>query len=618
MDAERIDRWCERGIFGLVLFILVFSPLAFGAVRTFEFVYVQVAAIGIALLWLVRCWVKHVFEVFWPPICWPVLLFVIYAVTCYFMADLEYLARGELMKVLVYAVVFLAVVNNLQRQEYLQIIWWTLIGLATLIALYGLFQFATNATKVWHFKKPPSYIHRGSGTFINPNHLAGYLEMILPLGLAMIWLGRISHVSKIILGYACALIVVGIGISLSRGGWISTSLMLFCFFVLAVFHTRNRWIVISAVVVLFVGAAFYMGSSLQFQNRFRKTFAGGKVEDSRFDYWKPAIQMWKENPYIGVGPGHFDERFAKYRPIPAQSRPQYAHNDYLNTLAEWGAIGLAIILGFLVCFYLGLLQAAKNLRRKVETGEGKSNRAAFVFGSGFSILGLLFHSVTDFNMQIPSHALSLVAICALAMTQLRYSEKFWMGNKVLVKLLPTIVLVGVIGFAGFYTVRQIRENSCLYRAQTSTFDRKVAALKAAFAIEPNNYSTAYTLGQVFREASFRGETGYEKYAEEAIIWFERAAKLNPFSPYNYLGWGMCLDWLGRKQEAERCFDKALELDPNSHYTVAYQGWHRVQLEDYAGAQKWFEKSLGLSYNHFADSYLGIVRQKMAEAAAEKR
>ncbi len=618
MDAERIDRWCERGIFGLILFILVFSPLAFGAVRPFEFVYVEGAAIAVALLWLIRCWVKPVFEVFWPPICWPVLAFLLYALARYWTADLEYVARVEFMNVLVYAIVFLAAVNNLHRQEYLQIIWWTIIGLAAAIALYGLFQFATNSTKVWHFKKPPGYIHRGSGTFINPNHFAGYLEMILPLGLAMIWLGRVSHVAKIILGYACALIVVGIGISLSRGGWIATSLMLICFFAAAIIHTKNRWIIISAVVLLFVGTAFYMGSSLQFQNRFQKTFAGGKVEDSRFDYWKPAVQMWKEHPYIGVGPGHFDERFAKYRPIPVQSRPQYAHNDYLNTLADWGVIGFVIILSFFVLFYLGLLQASKFLRRKVETGEGKSNRAAFVFGCGFSALALLFHSVTDFNMQIQSNAILLITICGLGMTQLRYAEKFWTGNIVLAKVLPTLLLLGVIGFGGFYTVRTARENFWLYRAQTNVFDRKVTALQKAFAVEPCNFSTAYNLGQVLREASFRGETGYEKYAEEAIVWFERAAKMNPFSPYNYLGWGMCLDWLGRKQEAERCFDKALALDPNSYYTVAYQGWHRVQLEDYAGAEKWFVRSLGLSYNQFADSYLGIVRQKMAEAAAEKR
>src|SRR4051812_40275804 len=136
MHSERIDRWCERGILGLFLFILVFSPLAIGAVRSFEFVYVQAATILIAVLWLVRCWTKPVFEIFWPPICWPVFAFVLYALNRYLSADLEYVARLEFIRVCVYAVLFFAAVNNLQRQEYIQIIAWALLGLAAAISIY--------------------------------------------------------------------------------------------------------------------------------------------------------------------------------------------------------------------------------------------------------------------------------------------------------------------------------------------------------------------------------------------------------------------------------------------------------------------------------------------------
>ena len=53
-------------------------------------------------------------------------------------------------------------------------------------------------------------------------------------------------------------------------------------------------------------------------------------------------------------------------------------------------------------------------------------------------------------------------------------------------------------------------------------------------------------------------------------------KLNPFDGYNYLRYGMCLDWLGRHAEAEPFFSRADALDPNGYFTAANIGWHYYQ------------------------------------------
>ena len=347
MDSERIDRWCERGIFGLTLFILIFGPLALGATRWFEFIYIQAATIGIAVLWLIRSWTRPVFEVFWPPICWPVLAFLVYAVVRYFTADIEYVARLELMHIGVYAILFLAVLNNLHRQEYIQIITWTLVILAAAISIYALIQFVTNTPRVWNFYKPEMYLSRGSGTYINPNHLAGFLEIVLPLGLAVVILGRTGHAVKIIFAYLSVIVLIGIAVSLSRGGWIATILTLICFFVAVAINTRGRWIIIFSVVLVFAGIAFYLGNNLQLQKRFQKAFGGGKVEDARFTYWKPAVEMWKDHPWTGIGPAHFQIRLPNYRTKDVQVHPVYVHNDYLNTLSDWGIVGGIIVLTFL-------------------------------------------------------------------------------------------------------------------------------------------------------------------------------------------------------------------------------------------------------------------------------
>lgn len=83
-----------------------------------------------------------------------------------------------------------------------------------------------------------------------------------------------------------------------------------------------------------------------------------------------------------------------------------------------------------------------------------------------------------------------------------------------------------------------------------------------------------------------------------------------------MGYGICLDLLGRTGEAGPYFDQAVERDPNGYFTAAYMGWHYVQTGDYAAARVWFERSKRLHWqdNRIADSYLGIVTQRLLEAA----
>ena len=70
MNRESLDRWCERAILGLVLGILVFSPLATGAVRIQEFLVVQLFTLSALLLWLARVWLSERPKFILPPMIW--------------------------------------------------------------------------------------------------------------------------------------------------------------------------------------------------------------------------------------------------------------------------------------------------------------------------------------------------------------------------------------------------------------------------------------------------------------------------------------------------------------------------------------------------------------------
>jgi len=161
MNRKIADQWCERGILFLTLAILVFGPLATGAVRMLEFLVIQGLTVGVLVLWIARLWLQRRWEFLWPPICWAVLAFTLYGIGRYWTADVEYVARQELLRILVYAFLFFAILNNLHSQEAMRTITYTMVFLAMVLSFYAVYQFITESSRVWHFVSP--YKHRGMG-----------------------------------------------------------------------------------------------------------------------------------------------------------------------------------------------------------------------------------------------------------------------------------------------------------------------------------------------------------------------------------------------------------------------------------------------------------------------
>src|SRR5690242_17881439 len=163
MDREKLDNWCEKGILALVLGILVIGPLALGAADVWQFLLLQGLTLVVVLLWGVRLWANPRPQLLWPPICWAVLAFVAYAVVRYLQSDIEYVARLELIKILTYAFLFFAILNNLHRQESMQIITFTLLFLGMAISAYAVFQFATKSNRIWNVTVAAMYKGRAGG-----------------------------------------------------------------------------------------------------------------------------------------------------------------------------------------------------------------------------------------------------------------------------------------------------------------------------------------------------------------------------------------------------------------------------------------------------------------------
>jgi len=622
MSRDQVDTWLERGIVGLVLGILVYGPLAFGGVRPAGFLVLLGLTVMLVVLWLARLWIKPSLHLLWPPVCWWVLAWGAYAMARYWAADVEYPARLELGRILLYTLLFLVCVTSLYRQGASRAVVYGLTLVAVIESGWAVYQFVTRAGSIWGLERPEVYLNRGSGTYLCPNHLAGFLEMILPMSLAYAVAGRGRIVTRLVLGYAALVITAGIAFSLSRAGWLAAATGLLLLLMLLA-RTARQWLAlgISVATVLAVGLVLYLRSpSMQLRvEDLRGPIAAFKT-DVRYGLYQAAFKMWQDHPWFGVGPAHYDVRFRAYRPEgwQYQLRPELAHNDYLNALADWGLIGAALIAGTLgsVGWTLGVHWRRLRRARKDQPRDG-GETLPFVAGATAALGALMVHSAWDFNLHIPANAIVAVVLLALLAAHVRFgTDRYWVTAGFSLRLGLSLLLAGALAWLMVTGVRFAREQRWLREAERHPVLTRehLQALERAFAAEPANADTARRIGEQYRWLSLRGQEGYREEASLALDWFRRAATINPFDPYARTGAGACLHWLDRPEEAAQWFEAALSLDPNGYQTRALMGWHYFSSGNYRMAREWFEKSL-LLHNHpdnLSRQYLPLTLERLAE------
>jgi len=510
------------------------------------------------------------------------------------------------------ATLFLVIINNLYGQTEIRILAIALVSLGALVAMYGTYQWLTNSQHVWHFVRV-EYEGRGSGSYICPNHLAGFLEMICPIAIGFTLLRGFGVLSRIFFAYASFVMLIGIASTRSRGGWLAAAVAVTALAVVLIRKRTHLWAVLTLLLV--VGGTGRWLYPQVLGPRMHQDSSVGR-DDIRFRIWASAKQMWQDHPWFGVGPDHFDFRYRNYRHAhwELQPRPNRAHNDYWNTLADWGVVGLVLVLVPVAITGVGAIRSWKHLHRG---GEVAGSRAALVLGASAGIVALLVHSFFDFNMHIPANAFLAATLLALISVHWRFaSQQYWVTARWPVLLLATLLMGGAGYYLGTQTWRHTIETSILRQADaiSGVSKEKISVLQKAFRIEPKNAETAYAIGEQLRLLSWVGKEDSQALAQEALPWFQRAKQMNPWDPRPLIGAGMCLDWIERHDEAEASFRKALQLDPNHWFSRGMMGWHYFQTEDYEQVRHWMEQSLQVegARNSLASTYLRLAQKMLAE------
>ena len=294
-----------------------------------------------------------------------------------------------------------------------------LFSLFLVLSAFGLFHAATAGpgTLYWVFK--PWFLEGAKpfGPYVNPNNFAAVMEMAAPwiFGYTLVRARRMrwnifADVKTVFFGSVAILCTLS---GIATGSKFSAPVMAGSLSLLAIIAAprSKRWIAILVVIALLaagtgVAAMGFLGERV---TEFLSATEDGLSSVNRWQILPSAIDLIGDFAIVGCGFGAFRDVFAHYVPPGDEGRWEHLHNDYLQVVAEGGAIGgvlvLLLTLGFL---YQLFVRGAWRSRHSIDLE---------LVGLAFGLLSLMAHAVVDFNHQIPANALLFVTLAALALAR---------------------------------------------------------------------------------------------------------------------------------------------------------------------------------------------------------
>ncbi|MHB9154856.1 MAG: O-antigen ligase family protein, partial [Endomicrobiales bacterium] len=559
----------------LLMFLLLFSPMAYGSVLPGSMAVIEVTAGVMMLIWLSSGRERNGSKLPEVPGKLFFSLFVLYGSVQFlagcgmfrlqglpFATAYPYATRTELMKIIAYILLFIVTLHTVKTKRQVLLIILTIVAVGFVSGVISLMRdFGKNAPR----------------TLINPDHFAGYLGMILPLGLGLILAGKEaglkhSRVEKhVLLLFCITIIAAALLFTMSRGGMFS---IMGAFFTMGIFTVMRKalrkksWIMLPMVIFIVLIVAWLGATPVIEKAMSIKAEVTSHYFNGRWPIWMGTKQLIKDNYVFGTGLGTFPEVFPKYQPEKIiRKHYAHAHSDYMEILSDTGIIGFLLFLAGAVVLLISLLR--KYLRQK----------DTYIIGLSIGFWGALasigIHSLADFNLHIPANAVLLSAILALFIATLNLQSSLSIegnadavvhkNNKVSVFFYPALAVTGL-----FYILFAAKPALAdyYYRKAASTGTTDPGLLEKAVTLDPQN-------------ASYHFAAGKEYYREGKIVpalgEYQKASQLNPNDSKYFQSLAWTYGQLANTSPspgitdnkchalARRYFEKAISLNPNNPY-----------------------------------------------------
>ena len=396
----------------------MFGPLSFGAVEPWSIFILETGAALLTLLWLRKQWLEGELTIEWNPLFLPMAGFAVLILLQVVLGSSAYrhdTISGALLYCAYAMLCFLAAQTLLRSKQARKIaVILGLYGLA--IAAFALLQGVAPNGKLYWLRQPSmgGWIY---GPYVNHNHYAGLMELLVPIPLVMSLTRLVDERERIAAGIAAAIMVGTVFLSGSRGGMLAIFVELVVF---AVVLLRQRVVLLrqkrgmriavnlAAFALVLVSLLTWLGGK-ELTTRISSISTETHTELSggmRISIDRDAFLMFRTKPVLGWGLGSFPVVYPQFRSFYTNFFVNEAHNDFLQLLCEMGLLGFATMVWFLIVLY-------RSAVRKI--GYWMSDvSGAVTFACLLGTTGILVHSLLDFNLQIPANAALFYVLCTIA------------------------------------------------------------------------------------------------------------------------------------------------------------------------------------------------------------
>ena len=265
------------------------------------------------------------------------------------------------------------------------------------LAVFAILQKAAWDGKIYWVRE--TTVGNPFGPFVNRNHYAGLIGMIIPLTLGYAFT-RKRRERQLLFGFFGLIMAVSLFLSLSRGGIISflAAMVLLTIYLLWDKFKTNKKLALAAFGGVLCLYLFYVGINPVI-DRFYQTDIS---REARFTIWSETFRAFQDFYLTGSGFGTFINVIPLYASRPTLLIYDHAHNDYLEFILEAGVTGTILFITFMYFFIRKTIQGRWD-------GKSGITRVSMIA----SITTIIIHSIFDFNLHIPSNALMFALVMGM-------------------------------------------------------------------------------------------------------------------------------------------------------------------------------------------------------------
>jgi O-antigen ligase len=489
----------------------------------------------------------------------------------------------------------------------------------------------------WSFHVVPAFVRsfeegRIGGFYNNPNHLAAFFSMVVFMGLGQMCFGRGPATWRLVLGFVIVSAMLGMALTISRGALLALGAGGLAFAGMGTWlvwkchrHLAGKLAFACVVLGVVTGAVLWKVNEDYLR---RRLVEQGASSDVRLDIWQAALDQHAEQPWIGAGARRFYEGGVRYRQPDVAAwigEPEFAHNEYLQALADYGWVGLILLLAVLLAH---LMNGWRYVWRYASdcfprSGSLLSARLALTTGAVAAVFASAVHALVEFHW----HVGGLVILTA-ALAGILASPGFEGGERQTRRLPGVRPLLKFTWFAyssclvagSFVWGRAdwIHAGAAI-RLERGEAEAALAAMEKAGVLDPQSARKATDRAQARLEIQARTDSGAERkrLLDGARTDLEQAAASNPFDFITATSLSDVYTALGRSEQALSEIRRALSLAPlyeEPRLALALFHHRRQEFQQAEEAYLWASQA-GAANAAGTVTWLAAYRQLLMDAGS---